>query len=324
MTTDLKFVLVTREVRARLLRRSYASAGLAAFRLRESGQSYDYFAREEAETAEAVSTVLRLLQNAGHVQVLDRGLLPTHRFHAEDVVVVVGQDGLVANTLRYTPGLAVIGVNPRPQTYEGTLLPFTPKTLPEALAGVAGGRALVAQITMAEARFSDGRRLVAANDLFFGRLDPASALYRIGYGGEEERHSSSGVIVSTPLGSTAWQRSVVTGAVAIVNALGSNVRIKPKAVAWDEDRLRFWTREPWPSVASSARVVAGIIRTGQELVLSSEMGEGGAAFADGMHADAVPFLAGDVVRVVPAKLPGKLVVAHPPDTTRIKPTRTPA
>lgn len=308
MPAELKIVLITRQPRARLLRRTYASASLAAFRLRETGQSYEVYQSEEEELEDALSSVRRTLQHAGHLQEIDRSLLPTHAFHEGDVLVALGQDGLVANTLRYSRDLLVIGVNPRPKAYEGTLLPFTPETLHDVMHAVTQDRAATAMVTLAEARFSDGRTLRAANDFFVGRNDHASALYRISHRSAEERHSSSGVIISTPLGSTAWQRSIVTGAAAVVSALGRNVEIKPKAVAWDEKRLRFWVREPWPSLQSSAKIVAGVVSAGEQLTLSSEMGEGGVIFADGLQADASPFLAGDVVRFELSAVPARIAV----------------
>ena len=48
------------------------------------------------------------------MQVIDRGFLPNFVFGPEDTVVTLGQDGLVANTLKYLHGQPVVGVNPDP------------------------------------------------------------------------------------------------------------------------------------------------------------------------------------------------------------------
>ena len=42
----------------------------------------------------------------------------------DDIVVALGQDGLVANTLKYLQGQPLVGVNPDPHRYDGVLLPF--------------------------------------------------------------------------------------------------------------------------------------------------------------------------------------------------------
>src|SRR6266700_6241111 len=51
-------------------------------------------------------------------------LLPNFVFGPEDIVVALGQDGLVANTLKYLNGQPLVGVNPDPRRYDGQLLPF--------------------------------------------------------------------------------------------------------------------------------------------------------------------------------------------------------
>ncbi|MEI9866324.1 MAG: hypothetical protein WDN00_17560 [Limisphaerales bacterium] len=45
---------------------------------------------------------------------VDRSFLPNFVFAPEDTVVTLGQDGLVANTLKYLDGQPVVGVNPDP------------------------------------------------------------------------------------------------------------------------------------------------------------------------------------------------------------------
>src|SRR3546814_2424615 len=43
-------------------------------------------------------------------------------FAPEDVIVAVGQDGLVANVAKYLDGQPVLGVNPAPDLYDGVLV----------------------------------------------------------------------------------------------------------------------------------------------------------------------------------------------------------
>ena len=54
----------------------------------------------------------------------------------------------------------------------------------------------------------DGQTLLALNELFIGHHSHQSARYTISTGDNEERHSSSGVIVSTGTGATGWARSI--------------------------------------------------------------------------------------------------------------------
>lgn len=48
------------------------------------------------------------LAKHGRLQRLDRGFLPNFLFPPDSLVVVVGQDGLVANTLKYLDGQCVL------------------------------------------------------------------------------------------------------------------------------------------------------------------------------------------------------------------------
>src|SRR2546426_11367378 len=84
------------------------------------------------------TTLFRSAQ-VGRVQVVDRAFLPNFVFAPDDTVVTLGQDGLVANTLKYLEGQPVVGVNPDPDRWDGKLLPFKvgdlPKLIPEVFTG---------------------------------------------------------------------------------------------------------------------------------------------------------------------------------------------
>ena len=106
------------------------------------------------------------------------------------------------------------------------------------------------------------------NDLFIGPRSHTSAIYEIELGQRKEMQSSSGVIVSTGLGSTAWMKSIVTGSLAISEAFGVTGKPPPyKPEPWNTDGLRFAVREPFPSQTSQATLIAGRIAGKQHLVL---------------------------------------------------------
>ena len=59
------------------------------------------------------------------VKKIDRTFLPNFDFGRCVLVVVIGQDGLVANTAKYVGDLPIVAVNPDPARNDGVLLPFT-------------------------------------------------------------------------------------------------------------------------------------------------------------------------------------------------------
>jgi hypothetical protein len=164
-------------------------------------------------------------------------------------------------------------------------------------------------VTMAMASLGDGQSLYAVNDLFIGPKSHVSARYEIRFGKAAEVQSSSGIIVSTGLGSTGWMKSVATGSVAIAQALGGGApRMAYQPQPWDAGDLRFAVREPFPSRSSAASLVFGVVTSEQPLVLVSKMPENGVIFSDGIEADYVEFNAGTEAVIGIAGRVGRLVM----------------
>jgi hypothetical protein len=189
------------------------------------------------------------------------------------------------------------------------LLPFTVPDLNLIIPEVFAHKRPVAEVTMAEAKLNTGETLCAVNDLFIGPRTHTSARYVIRSGNRSENHSSSGIIVSTGLGSTGWLRSILAGATGVASALsGRKLKIGEAAsVAWNADYLYFSVREPWPSKTSSAKLTFGKVTLGKPLVITSQMPEHGVIFSDGIEADFLRFNSGAEASINVAQRKGHLV-----------------
>jgi len=87
----------------------------------------------------------------------------------------------------------------------------------------------VSDATMAQAKLNTGETLSGVNDLFIGPRTHTSARYAIRIGDRSESHSSSGILVSTGLGSTGWLRSILAGATGVASVLtGCTIEINEK------------------------------------------------------------------------------------------------
>jgi hypothetical protein len=151
----------------------------------------------------------------------------------------------------------------------------------------------VKRVSFAKVSLNTGESLLAVNDFFIGPETHTSARYHITHDGRTEFQSSSGIIVSTGLGSTAWLKSVITGAVAIASGVsGTEVPEKPFTMPWEAAYLYYSVREPFPSIASRATMVFGRITAGAPLLLESAMAEKGVIFSDGILQDYLPFQSG--------------------------------
>ena len=301
-------ILVTRQTRLQELVARHNTLAQAKFYLEHLGADFGDYLREDEAYSRSLRITVAALEHWGRYQVVDRSLVPNFVFDPSDVVLALGQDGLVANTLKYLQGQPLVGLNPEPARWDGILLPFLPQDLPAVLPEVAGGRRSTRSVTMAEARLSDGQRLLAVNDLFIGPRSHTSALYEISHGRRSELQSSSGLIVSTGMGSTAWLKSVVTGSLAISGAVGGQQAVAYEPTAWDAPVLRFAVREPFPSRHSQATIVYGSVNSDEPLRLRSRMPDSGVIFSDGMEQDFLRFTAGMEAVIAPAQRRGCLVV----------------
>jgi len=306
MNTDRKLILVTRHTRLHELKQKYGTLGQAKFYIEHLGESFEQYEVEDALFWSVQKQVLSFMKATGRVQQLDRSYLPNYRFSRDDVVIVLGQDGLVANTLKYLNGQSVIAINPSPNSYDGVLLPFVADDFPLVMADVLTNQMQTKSITMAEATTNLGDRLLAVNDLFIGPKSHTSARYEMQWGEERENQSSSGIIVSTGLGSTGWFKSLIAGASGIA---GKPVQ---KHVAngfeWDSDFLYYTVREPFPSNVSSTNLVFGKVDSHKPLTLSSKMAENGVIFSDGLENDYLEFTAGITATIKVSDTQGVLVV----------------
>ena len=328
--TDNKIVLVTRPTRLAELVIRFNTVTQARFYVEHQGVDFSDYLREDMTYHSALSETQAALAQVGRVQVVDRAFLPNFVFAPEDTVVTLGQDGLVANTLKYLNGQPVVGVNPDPERWDGRLLPFRVGDLSKVMPEVLLRKRPTHSVTMARATLNNGQTLYGVNDLFIGPKTNCSARYVIRSGEASETQSSSGVIVSTGMGSTGWLKSLLTGAAAItqsassaltvqatverlkgpgqkgggIRAVGLNVKTE---FAWDAKYLFYTVREPFPTKTTGTSLVFGRVTTETPLILESRMAENGVVFSDGIEQDFLEFNSGTQAVIGIAERKGVLI-----------------
>ena len=314
-----KVVLVCRKTRYKELLVKYQTVSNAKFYLESLGADFSDYVAEDKIYEKSLQIITRELQQWGRYQVIDRQHLPNYVFAADDIVVVLGQDGTVANTLKYLTVQPLIGINPDANRWDGLLLPFNPQDVATLLPEVAKKKRTLSEVTMAEVTLTDGQRMLAVNDFFIGTRTHTSSFYDIEYQGVQEKHSSSGLIVSTGLGSTAWLSSVVAGSMAIVNSVANfespsnsmpplaNEASQPARMPWDTNQLVFAVREPFVTKTTSASIVFGKIPRDAPLIIRSNMPDKGVIFSDGIESDFIRFDAGLEATVKVSEQRGHLV-----------------
>jgi len=303
-----KVVIVIRKTRLQELVERFNTRSQAKFYLEHAGGDFADYEREDDAYRVALETLCQSLDFGLPQQIVDRNLVSTYHFQKEDLVVTLGQDGLVANTAKYVGAQPIAAVNPDPRRFDGVLLPFLPDEAHAAVERVIENRANIREITLAEVRLDDGQRLLAFNDLFLGARSHISALYQIEVGKKSEVQSSSGVLVSTGAGSTGWASSVFNMATGISRFCGGPP-VAAVRMPWEDRRLLFVVREPFVSRHSQAEIVAGLLQAGEELSIESRMPSYGVIFSDGMEADFLQFNSGAIAHVRAAEQCARLVVS---------------
>ena len=308
--SENKIVLVQRKTRLDELIQRFNTASQAKFYIEHLGAAFSDYQKEHAIYNDAVAEAEKVLGKLGRIEVIDRQFLPNYIFGPKDIVIAIGQDGMVANTLKYLDDQPLIGVNPDPGRWDGVLLPFQVRDLKLIVPEVFKNTRPIKEITMAKAVLNDGQHLYAVNDLFIGQKSHVSARYRLQLGNVQEEQSSSGIIISTGLGSTGWLKSILAGTSGIANQfIKSKISLEiPKRLDWSSDYLCFSVREPFPSKTTGATLVFGMITTVKPLRVLSQMPENGIIFSDGIEADYLSFNAGVSARIEVAEKKGKLVI----------------
>lgn len=310
--TENKIILIVRRTRLDELIARFNTADQARFYIEHLGADFSDYVAEDRTYKTAVRQTEQILTTLGRLQIVDRAFVPNFLFGEKDIVVVLGQDGLVANVLKYLTTQTVIGVNPDPRRWEGVLLPFGVGDLHNIVTDVFVGKRAVREVTMAKATLNTGETLYGVNDLFIGPKSHTSARYSIRFDNRTETHSSSGIIVSTGLGATGWFRSIITGAAGIAASLSPETETSSiydyNNFLWNSDYLFFSVREPWPSKTSSANIVFGKITSDTPLTLVSQMPENGVIFSDGIEADFIKFNSGTCAAVSVAEKKGRLAM----------------
>ncbi|MCP4073377.1 MAG: hypothetical protein GY742_16815 [Hyphomicrobiales bacterium] len=280
-----RVVLVTRQSEFDCLLAAHATRGQAEFFLEQRGQSLEMLETQKNLQETAVTRAKQSIPGEWTMTQVLRDDLDRFLFATGDIIVAIGQDGLVANLAKYLEGQPVIGITPDPGQTEGVLTPLMVETLAQLLQRVAARDIDTKSHTMVEAQLDDGQNLTALNELFVGHRSHQSARYVVHFDSKEEFQSSSGIIVSTGTGLTGWARSIMTAT------------HRDTAFAPDDPHAVFFAREPWPGKLAGCELDYGKINRNMNIALTSRMNEGGVIFADGIEQDYLRFDWGSKVNI---------------------------
>jgi hypothetical protein len=285
-TLPPRAVLVHRRTELTSLLERHGTRGQAAFFLRSRGRRIEDVADRHHDITAAIAAVTATIPDKWRRATVERAELSRFVFEPGDIVVVVGQDGLVANAAKYLDGQPVIGINPEPHRNPGVLVRHPPAAAAALLAAASAAEPAVDRLCMVRAHADDGQELLALNEIYLGHASHQTARYVLRPpAGPAESQASSGVIVSTGTGATGWCRSAW---------LERRSRLALPGPA--DERLAWFVREAWPSPATGTGCTEGELLAGQSLSVSVASDEL-VLFGDGVEADSIRLTWGQAVHV---------------------------
>lgn len=319
MPLQRRAVVVHRRTELDELLDRHATRGQAEFFLRSRGRTLAAVQERHNTVTAARARVAAAIPEEWRRADVERADLGRFLVAPEDVVVVVGQDGLVANVAKYLTDQPVLGVDPEPGTNAGALVRLDVPTAVGLLqrAGRAtraataahetggrgtGGRApsgpddgatshvlglRTEDLTTVRASLDDGQVLTALNEVFVGHPSHQSARYRIAADGPGDASGGRGAT----RGSVRNERQSSSG---VIVATGAGATGWCASIARErggrrlpgptDPALAWFVREAWPSPATGADLTEGLLDAGGELRLTVESDQL-VVFGDGVESD---------------------------------------
>lgn len=279
-------VVVTRPTEYEELLGRHGTRRNVEFFLEQRGQTVDNLDRRHTMQATAITTVAGAIPTEWRRASVLRADLDRWLFEPDDVVIAVGQDGLVANVAKYLDGQPVVGVNPDPEHYQGALVRVAPDAVSTTLQSIVNGSFAGEVRAMVQLTTDDGQTLKALNEVFIGQANHQSARYDLLLpDGSHESQSSSGIVIGTGTGATGWCASLWND----------------RRPAWSlPERLApglcWFVREAWPSIATGVTLTSGLLSEGDSLRITART-DGLVVFGDGIEADRIELQWGQTATV---------------------------
>ena len=171
-TTAPRAVFVTRETDYELLLARHATREQARFYLDTRGQKLAELEARHEQFQSVLRQARAAVPDDWRQTLVRRADLDRFLFAPEDVIVAVGQDGLVANVAKYLTGQPVLGVNPAPDLYDGVLVRVELNRLGAALPACLHGDVAVENRTMVEGVLDTGEKAAGVERTVRGASQP--------------------------------------------------------------------------------------------------------------------------------------------------------
>ena len=115
-------IIIKNKTRLETLIERFNTKAQAKFYIERSGGDFSDYEKEHDTFHASLSAIQRSLTTVVKNKIVERSFLPSFIFNDKQVIVTVGQDGLVANTAKYAKQIPIVAVNPDESRYDGVFV----------------------------------------------------------------------------------------------------------------------------------------------------------------------------------------------------------
>lgn len=192
--------------------------------------------------------------------VANRDRLTKAQFQNKGLIIAVGGDGTFLRAAQFVNNQLMLGVNADVKNKEGFFMKSDKRDFEIKLNKIMHNNFKIKKLMRLEAYINNKKiETFALNEFFAGpKKSYHAAKYLIEVNGKKERQKSSGVLITTPIGSYAWAKSC------------SN-----KILDLNSKNYQFVVREPYEGkVFKNYKLKYGILNKNQKISIISEMLDG--------------------------------------------------
>jgi len=180
-------------------------------------------------------------------------------FKDKDLIITIGGDGTFIAASSFTKNQKILGINSEPEQSEGFLTSIKENELEKLKEILDGKYKIIKRQRIQVKRNNILLPKLALNDVYLGSSSQFhTSRYIINYKENKEEQRSSGILISTGSGSTAWYKSA-----------GGN------PFSFEEEKLKFLIREPYSGNLYKPTILNGEINENESLKIQGKRNNGG-------------------------------------------------
>lgn len=213
------------------------------------------------EQESTLKTVKNIFKRYGiKYSLANRDKLNKNQLKNKDLVIAVGGDGTFLRAAQFVDKQLLFGVNADVKSKEGFFMKANKNDFEAKLKKIIKGKAKIKKLPRLEAYINNKKiETLALNEFFVGSSKSYhAAKYVIQIDNKKERQKSSGVLVTTPIGSYAWAKSCCN-----------------KTLPLNSKNYQFVVREPYEGqIFKNYKLKYGVLSKNKKINIISEMLDG--------------------------------------------------